>query len=119
MYRLHLIRGRGGIVLCVCVCARSPLRDSILFGSRFSIFIPLLLNGSVQLLFSSLHSSALLHDCASAAACFFLVTLHAHLSHLSVCAGAVASIRRHVSVVLPDLSYNVVERIVDIDARFG
>ena len=63
--------------------------------------------------------SATLHDHAfAAAASVLIVAAHLHLMVGSF-AGSCAWIAGHVFVVFPNLAYDVVEGVVDVDAGFG
>ena len=66
--------------------------------------------------------SSSLHYCASAAATLLLcVVLNVHLvdAILALRARRRTCVRRHLFVISANLSYDVVEGIVDIDTRFG
>lgn len=65
--------------------------------------------------------SSSLHYCASAAATLLLcVVVDAHLGDaiLGLAAGRCACVRGHLLVVSADLPYNIVESVIDVDARF-
>lgn len=65
--------------------------------------------------------SSSLHYCASAAATLLLrIVLDAHLGNtiLGLATGRCACVRGHLLVVSADLSYDVVESVVYVDARF-
>jgi hypothetical protein len=71
-------------------------------------------------LFLKVRASSCLHYDASAAALLIRVVVHAHLLDAvgAVAARGRARVRRHLLIVPADFPDNVVEGVVDVDARF-